>query len=694
MLLAGVVAVFVARPLLPSELPTTVAGDGLPFVMITLLLAACWLAANVNVPGDRRLGTVDLSWCALLGWQAASAWLATRSGFARAAVNTFWEWLGLGCGFLLLRSVLTGDRERRAIIVVFIALAVLLSLDGIQQYYVELPAMREAYRSHPEKALQEIGIDAPPGSAARMLFEQRLNSTEPAATFALANSLAGFLTPWLLTAIGLATFAPIFTGPSPWRYRLTAAAAALPMALCLMLTKSRAGYLAVASGAMVIVCLSRRTWRQTFLLAGLLAVLAAIFAFTGYASGSLDRQVLTQAAQSLSYRWHYWQGALGIVREHPWFGCGPGNFQDEYTRFKLPQASEVVADPHNFVFEIWASFGTPALLAFIGVLVAAICGPRSAATVSATSERADDGERAVLFGAVAGLVLAFCAGLISTVNPPLPVLLAGIVIVPLIWLAFSGWISTGEMPRFLPSAAAAALLVNLLVAGGIGFAGVAGSLWLLLAVSSTSGHGPAIRLPGRAPAILALGIAILFAACYITAYRPVLTCRGLLAEAERPTPTARERLVQGAEADPLADEPWRRLAAGDFAAWEEQPTAELADRWRHDQEELLARRPHSSAAWLEAGERFLAAARLSNDERAKHDYAARAAEHLRRATELYPNFALAHANLALALAAAGQPGTDGEATAALRLHEATPHADLKLPPDLVKTMQKLARTEP
>ncbi len=40
--------------------------------------------------------------------------------------------------------------------------------------------------------LRDAGFDPTPGTPERKLFEDRLNSTEPLATFALANSLAGF----------------------------------------------------------------------------------------------------------------------------------------------------------------------------------------------------------------------------------------------------------------------------------------------------------------------------------------------------------------------------------------------------------------------------------------------------------------------------------------------------------------------
>ncbi len=92
-------------------------------------------------------------------------------------------------------------------------------------------------------------------------------------------------------------------------------------------------------------------------LIGLLAVAAMIIGF-----------VKPKAATSLGYRLQYWQATLHMIADRPWLGCGPGNFQDVYTQYKLPEASEEVADPHDFLLEVWATAGTPAMLALLGAL--------------------------------------------------------------------------------------------------------------------------------------------------------------------------------------------------------------------------------------------------------------------------------------------------------------------------------------
>ena len=78
--------------------------------------------------------------------------------------------------------------------------------------------------------------------------------------------------------------------------------------------------------------------------------------------------MLSEAPKSLLYRWQYWRGAAAMMADYPWFGCGPGNFQTYYTAYKAPEASETVADPHNFLLEVGAGSGAPALAALVALL--------------------------------------------------------------------------------------------------------------------------------------------------------------------------------------------------------------------------------------------------------------------------------------------------------------------------------------
>ena len=142
-------------------------------------------------------------------------------------------------------------------IAVMIALAAGLSGYGLYQRSVEMPRAVAEYAADPEGTAREAGSVAPAGSPQRQHLEDRLKNREPTATFALTNSLAAMLAPWLVLAVGIAASC------SPRSARpCRASLAALLIAVCLRLTKSRSSYVAVAVGLALAGPVPQRRMRE------------------------------------------------------------------------------------------------------------------------------------------------------------------------------------------------------------------------------------------------------------------------------------------------------------------------------------------------------------------------------------------------------------------------------------------------
>ncbi len=706
-LLAGFTSLVVARPLFPSESAATY-GDGMPMVMLWITLAVLWLLGAIGRPKfSIRFGWIDAAVLLLVGWHTLAALWAVWHGSPRPALNMLWEWVGLGLCFFLARQFIVTPTEVRAVVAVMIALAVALAGYGLYQCFHEMPATRAIYESDPDAAIRNAGLWFPPGSPERQLFADRLYSTEPMATFALTNSLAGYLVPWLVILAGMIC-ASISIRRQLWKLVLCA----MPIAACLLLTKSRSGYVAVGVGVVVAWLASRlkRTtigWKwPTIVTVVLVAMITA-----GISFGGLDREVLSQASKSFGYRLQYWQSTGQIIAEHPILGCGPGNFQDTYPRYKLPEASEEVADPHNFLLEIWATAGTPAAIAFLMVLGCFVWTiARDANTIGKEpkcGEVVKDEKRElpkpliinstsivshpnyILSGCFTGFLLSFPMGLLSVAPQGIAALLLGLPIAALALLLLRGWIQEGQMPRWLPAVGVAALLINLLAAGGIGLPSVAGTLWLLLAVGLPEERPR--ELPTRMAWVMLLLTILLAYACYRTAYSRVLDCHAQLRLSERKPAQAAEYLEAAAAADPLSAEPRRRLADLEFDRWRQEPNEESFRRFEAANENVLTLSPGSPPAWFNAAERYCEAYSKTGSrhalEVAIHDY--------QRAIELYPNNALYRAKLADAALAAGNHAIfRSEAEAALNLDAATPHKDRKLPTQTREHLQKVLRDNP
>ncbi len=174
----------------------------------------------------------------------------------------------MGLCFFLARQLIVTPREARAVAAVMVALAVAVSGYGLYQRAYELPHTRAKYEANPDRALRDAGLWFPPHSPERKLFEDRLANTEPMATFALTNSLAGFLAPWLVVLAGM------IGGAGRNRKRLAGMLILLiPIAACLLLTKSRSGYAGACVGLLLVwlLCRGRRVrigWKLPAVVAG------------------------------------------------------------------------------------------------------------------------------------------------------------------------------------------------------------------------------------------------------------------------------------------------------------------------------------------------------------------------------------------------------------------------------------------
>ncbi len=440
--------------------------------------------------------------------------------------------------------------------------------------------------------------------------------------------------------------------------------------------------------------------------------LLAVIVVAAILGGGLDVQVLSEAAKSLDYRFEYWQATLDLVAHYPILGVGPGEFQDYYTQFKLPEASEEVRDPHNFLLEIWASGGTLALLAITAVLAGfgwhvweqlhpAPESPEGTAPSPAKSANPTDRVPLVVAGTVVALPLAFCAGLPFGFYLSVPQMVIALVIGGAMIAALWRWIASGTMPARLAAIALLVLSIHWLAAGGLSFPGVADTFWILLALGL---NGPAGAVVPRAakswwrrllPSV-ALGITVSAAVgCYFSALLPVMRCRAEMIGAANPRLNDQARIagwLRAVAADAFAVDPWiemarlagqRALENPDDALWRKRLLTAVSS--------VIALRGHSSATWNEMAELF----RAIYDKAPSEALAERILQLSRGAAYLYPNSARLQAEYGLALAQAGDD-KDARRVAgrALELDELTPHADKKLSRDLKRRIEALLAEVP
>jgi tetratricopeptide (TPR) repeat protein len=379
--------------------------------------------------------------------------------------------------------------------------------------------------------------------------------------------------------------------------------------------------------------------------AAAVAALGALALVIGFGT-SAGRAALSAAERSLEFRFGYWRATLAMIRDYPLFGVGPGQFQDYYATYKLPAASEVVQDPHNWLLEVWATAGTPAailLIAMLGAVIGQACRAGGETVVEKDGSRSTTSYAAMLgglAGVAVGVAIAWLSGF-PVARIHMLLIVVGIVGA---WWLWRGWVEDGVLSRRLPVIAAIALLVNLLAAGGISYPSVAGSLVLLLAIelnlTDHVGNQSVERLFqtrfGRWGSCVAL--AALLAAAIWSEYQPVMGCRLQLSVADAALAAgradqSRTALEAAVAADPWSPEAASRLAAQRFADYQALPTPTQRRSLIEADETARRLAPHRSSAWAQSAE-FAAA--IHSHTSSVEDFDA-AQSYYERAIELFPS---------------------------------------------------------
>jgi tetratricopeptide (TPR) repeat protein len=244
---------------------------------------------------------------------------------------------------------------------------------------------------------------------------------------------------------------------------------------------------------------------------------------------------MQKAQHSMNLRWDYWRATWKMIADeraplHFWLGVGPGSFGRFYPRYMAVAASEKISDPHNLVLEIWATAGLFALIGLLAALGFYFWDSRALWSRSFEIEWQDPDQNpptgpslaqvplVICVGAMAGLILAFA--LWAKAKPPDQVIGGGILAITrmLIWVAAFAALASipwgGRSQRLVLTAGVAALLINLLVSGGISFPSVAQPLWIVMALSSNvnaSVKAPRQALyPSWLPVLVVLGACVAY----------------------------------------------------------------------------------------------------------------------------------------------------------------------------------------
>jgi O-antigen ligase len=283
----------------------------------------------------------------LLGaWVLASAAWATDK-FA-AIVTASHLFAGFSLLWATSQIVRTWSRLRLVAAVCF-GLLMLLVVQSMLYRFIDVPADQRYWSEHRAEILKERNWE--PNSFSAIQFERKVNSGELVGFFASPNTFAAVAVMLLFVSAGIGLQKVRDDDGAAWLAIPAVAAAASIWIIAGAHSKTSGATPVIGAAMLAIVVLWHAQLRQHARLFFWSVVLVVVLGLAALVAIGLHQHGLFRGhfSNSLDFRWKYWVAAARIFVEHPLRGVGWSNFGPHYIGVRLPEASEEVKDPHNFV---------------------------------------------------------------------------------------------------------------------------------------------------------------------------------------------------------------------------------------------------------------------------------------------------------------------------------------------------------
>jgi putative inorganic carbon (hco3(-)) transporter len=184
-------------------------------------------------------------------------------------------------------------------------------------------------------------------------------NTPPVVIYNTANAVALFLVPVVAFAAAIALH------EQDQQKRLAAAALVALGTVCVVLSFSRGGYLALGA---VVVALAVTHKKRLIIVGAGIVIAAGLMLVPAIRHRVLTELDFTNGSNTLVGRFHLWSVALQMLKDHPIFGAGLSGFATVIAPYWNPTNADRFTYPHNIVLNSWSETGILGVIAFAWIL--------------------------------------------------------------------------------------------------------------------------------------------------------------------------------------------------------------------------------------------------------------------------------------------------------------------------------------
>ncbi|MGB7160372.1 MAG: O-antigen ligase family protein, partial [Tepidisphaeraceae bacterium] len=228
---------------------------------------------------------------------------------------------------------------------------------GLIYRFVDLPDMRRSWEQQKDEILKQRGWE--PGSFSAIQFERKVLNGEMIGFHVSPNAYAAVLVLLAVVSAGVAIQRFVHRDEPAWGAAVLGAVIVSIVVIRWTNSRTAMATLVWAAGAFGVLALARgwlaHNARKVYWACAIACVLGvfAVASHGVYHGGLFEGRF----SNSLHFRWRYWVGAERVFEERPMLGVGWSNFGNFYLAHRLPEASEEVKDPHNFLVRAFVELG-------------------------------------------------------------------------------------------------------------------------------------------------------------------------------------------------------------------------------------------------------------------------------------------------------------------------------------------------
>jgi len=251
----------------------------------------------------------------------------------------------ISCFSLFFMVSRAGDKQRKALIKTIVIAASIISVYSIYQYFWGYQGTLDY--------LKKINSDflSTSSYAKDILIAKRAIGTFPS-----PNILGGYLIAVFFISLSL-----IKNGAMHKKWLLSP----FLIIIALILTKSMGAWLSLIIAFAFLLFFSRRSLEKRKLILVTSSILIALV-ITFIILNRWDRLMdLENPQNSIIQRLNYWRTAIAVIKDHPFTGVRPGNFQEVFLDYKAGMSTDTRFS-HNIFLHQWSETGVPG---FIGILL-------------------------------------------------------------------------------------------------------------------------------------------------------------------------------------------------------------------------------------------------------------------------------------------------------------------------------------